>query len=56
MVEAMIAHTPKLRKDPITGKNTSIILQVEDELAAAGAAIGAGWAGLRAMTRHPVPV
>ncbi len=55
MVEAMIAHNPKLRKDPITGKNTSIILQVEDELAAAGAAIGAGWAGLRAMTATSGP-
>ena len=55
MVEAMIAHNPKLRKDPITGKNTSIILQVEDELAAAGAAIGAGWAGLRTMTATSGP-
>ncbi len=55
LVEAMIAHNPKLCKDPITGKNTSIILQVEDELAAAGAAIGAGWAGLRAMTATSGP-
>ncbi|MFZ3151380.1 MAG: 2-oxoacid:acceptor oxidoreductase subunit alpha [Anaerolineaceae bacterium] len=55
MVEAMIAHAPSLRKDPISGKNTCVILQVEDELAAAGAAIGAGWAGLRAMTSTSGP-
>ena len=55
MVESMIAQNPKLRKDPQTGKNTCIILQVEDELAAAGAAIGAGWAGLRAMTSTSGP-
>jgi len=32
-----------------------VILQVEDELAAAGCAIGAGWAGLRAMTATSGP-
>lgn len=55
LVESMIAQNPKLRRDPETGKNTCIILQVEDELAAAGAAIGAGWAGLRAMTATSGP-
>jgi len=55
MVEAMIAQNPSLRKDPQTGKNTCVILQVEDELAAAGCAIGAGWAGLRAMTATSGP-
>jgi len=55
LVESMIAQNPKLRKDPQTGKNTCIILQVEDELAAAGSAIGAGWAGLRAMTATSGP-
>ncbi|MFZ3071480.1 MAG: 2-oxoacid:acceptor oxidoreductase subunit alpha [Anaerolineaceae bacterium] len=55
MVEDMIVHNPNLRKDPISGKNTCAILQVEDELAAIGAAIGAGWAGLRAMTSTSGP-
>lgn len=55
LVESMLAQNPKLRKDPVTGKNTCIILQVEDELAAAGSAIGAGWAGLRAMTATSGP-
>ncbi|MGI6250460.1 MAG: 2-oxoacid:acceptor oxidoreductase subunit alpha [Anaerolineaceae bacterium] len=55
MVEAAIAIGPKIRKDPKTGKNTFAILQVEDELAAAGAAVGAGWAGLRALTATSGP-
>lgn len=55
MVESAIAQVSKLRKDPVTGKNTCVILQVEDELAALGAAIGAGWAGLRSMTSTSGP-
>ncbi len=55
MVEAAIAHVDELRKDPVTGKTTCVILQVEDELAAAGAAVGAGWAGLRSMTSTSGP-
>ena len=38
------------RKDPETGKNLYCILQAEDELAAVGMVIGAGWAGARAFT------
>ncbi len=55
MVEAAIAKVDELRKDPVTGKTTCVILQVEDELAAAGAAVGAGWAGLRSMTSTSGP-
>jgi 2-oxoglutarate ferredoxin oxidoreductase subunit alpha len=55
MVEAMIEWAPKLRKDPKTGKMTCAIVQVEDELAAAGGAAGAGWAGLRALTSTSGP-
>jgi 2-oxoglutarate ferredoxin oxidoreductase subunit alpha len=55
LAESMNEQNPELRKDPVTGKNTCIILQVEDELAAAGCAIGAGWAGLRAMTATSGP-
>lgn len=55
LVESAIGEVNKLRKDPVTGKNTCVILQVEDELAALGAAIGAGWGGLRAMTATSGP-
>ena len=53
--EAMLEYAPKLRKDPETGKNTYAIVQAEDELAAIGMCIGAGWAGLRAMTSTSGP-
>ena len=36
--------------DPETGKATFAIVQAEDEIAAIGMVIGAGWAGARAMT------
>ena len=55
LVEAMIDQVDKLRLDPETGKKSCVILQVEDELAAAGAAVGAGWAGLRSMTATSGP-
>ncbi|NPA92991.1 MAG: 2-oxoacid:acceptor oxidoreductase subunit alpha [Chloroflexi bacterium] len=50
LVETMNQYIPKLRKDPKTGKNTVVVIQAEDELAAVGMTIGAGWAGLRSMT------
>lgn len=53
--EGLQAYLPKLRKDPDTGKNTFAVVQAEDELAAIGMAIGAGWAGLRAMTATSGP-
>ncbi|MFU8826748.1 MAG: 2-oxoacid:acceptor oxidoreductase subunit alpha [Brevefilum sp.] len=55
MVESLITYAPRLRKDPETGKNNFAIVQAEDELAAIGMAIGAGWAGLRAMTSTSGP-
>jgi len=48
-------YLPMLRKDPETGKNTFAVVQAEDELAAIGMAIGAGWAGLRSMTSTSGP-
>ncbi|MBI2351373.1 MAG: 2-oxoacid:acceptor oxidoreductase subunit alpha, partial [Deltaproteobacteria bacterium] len=39
---------PRLRKN--NGKPTYAIIQAEDEIAAAGMIIGAGWAGTRSMT------
>jgi len=50
LAEALIHYLEKLRLDPETGLRTFAIVQAEDELAAIGMAIGAGWAGARAMT------
>jgi 2-oxoglutarate/2-oxoacid ferredoxin oxidoreductase subunit alpha len=55
LAEALHQYLPIMRKDPETGKNTFAIVQAEDELAAIGMAIGAGWAGLRAMTSTSGP-
>jgi 2-oxoglutarate/2-oxoacid ferredoxin oxidoreductase subunit alpha len=50
LAEALIAYLERFRKDPETGKSTFAVVQAEDELAAIGMVIGAGWAGARAMT------
>ena len=42
-------------RDPDTGKNTYAVMQAEDELAAIGMVVGAGWAGARAMTSTSGP-
>jgi 2-oxoglutarate/2-oxoacid ferredoxin oxidoreductase subunit alpha len=55
LAEALMDYLPELRKDPETGKNSFAVLQAEDELAAIGMTIGAGWAGLRAMTSTSGP-
>jgi 2-oxoglutarate ferredoxin oxidoreductase subunit alpha len=53
--ETLNEYIPLLRKDPETGKTTCIVVQAEDELAAIGMTIGAGWAGLRSMTATSGP-
>jgi 2-oxoglutarate ferredoxin oxidoreductase subunit alpha len=53
--EKLGEYLPQLRKDPETGKNTFAVIQAEDELAAIGMAVGAGWSGLRAMTSTSGP-
>ena len=53
--EAILEYAPQLRTDPETGRSTYAILQAEDELAAIGMVVGAGWAGLRAMTATSGP-
>ncbi len=53
--EALNQYLPMLRKDPETGKNTFAVVQAEDELAAIGMAVGAGWGGLRSMTSTSGP-
>ena len=55
LAESTIEYLPQLRTDPKTGKATYAIVQAEDELAAVGMAIGAGWAGLRSMTSTSGP-
>lgn len=50
LVDAFTAFCGRHRKDPATGKNRFAIVQAEDELAAAGMVVGAGWAGARAFT------
>lgn len=53
--EAVMKYRPILQKDPETGKYKLVVVQAEDELAAVGMAIGAGWAGLRSMTATSGP-
>jgi len=55
MVDGLSEFLPLLRKDSATGKNTFAVVQAEDELAAIGMSIGAGWAGLRSMTATSGP-
>ena len=55
LAETLNEYLPIFRKDPVTGKNTCVVIQAEDELAAAGMIIGAGWSGLRAMTSTSGP-
>lgn len=55
LAESLNEYIPTLRKDPKTGKYTCIVVQAEDELAAIGMTIGAGWAGLRSMTSTSGP-
>jgi 2-oxoglutarate/2-oxoacid ferredoxin oxidoreductase subunit alpha len=54
LAEALNDYFPLLRKRE-DGKQTYAVLQAEDELAAIGMAIGAGWSGLRAMTSTSGP-
>ena len=55
LAESCMDYLPMLRNDPETGKNTYAVVQAEDELAAVGMAVGAGWGGLRSMTSTSGP-
>ena len=55
LAELVNQYLPDLRKDPETGKTTCVVVQAEDELAAIGMAVGAGWGGLRSMTSTSGP-
>jgi len=53
LVDGVIKHK-KLRQTE-DGKDTVAVVQAEDELAAAGMIVGAGWAGVRSMTATSGP-
>ncbi|HKQ57816.1 MAG TPA: 2-oxoacid:acceptor oxidoreductase subunit alpha [Candidatus Eisenbacteria bacterium] len=55
LVESLIGYLDRFRKDPATGKATYAVVQAEDEIAAIGMVLGAGWAGARAMTSTSGP-
>jgi 2-oxoglutarate ferredoxin oxidoreductase subunit alpha len=54
VVESLHAYLEQYRRTP-DGQATFAVLQAEDELAAVGMVMGAGWAGARAMTATSGP-
>ena len=55
VVDSFGKYCNRLRIDPGSGKKKFSIIQAEDELAAIGIAIGAGWNGARAFTASSGP-
>jgi len=55
LVDAINDYLPRLRRDSETGEVSCAVIQAEDELAAVGMVVGAGWAGARAMTATSGP-
>jgi 2-oxoglutarate/2-oxoacid ferredoxin oxidoreductase subunit alpha len=55
LMEAFKEYCERFRVDPTTGERRYALIQAEDELAAAGMVIGAGWAGARAFTSTAGP-
>jgi 2-oxoglutarate ferredoxin oxidoreductase subunit alpha len=55
VAEAFTAHCKKFRVDPVTGQNKFAIVQAEDEIAAIGMVLGAGWNGARSFTATSGP-
>ena len=50
LMDAFSSYCSFYRKDKKTGKNNYSVIQAEDELAAVGMALGAGWNGARSFT------
>jgi len=50
LMDAFKAYCKMFRIDEKTGKKNYVIIQAEDELAAAGTVLGANWVGARAFT------
>ncbi len=55
LADALNHDLPELRLDPDTKRPTYSVVQAEDELAALGMVLGAGWAGARSMTSTSGP-
>jgi 2-oxoglutarate ferredoxin oxidoreductase subunit alpha len=55
VIDGLNEYLPQLRVDAETGKPNFAVIQAEDELAAIGMVLGAGWAGARAMTSTSGP-
>jgi 2-oxoglutarate ferredoxin oxidoreductase subunit alpha len=55
LCEGLIAYADRFRVDPESGERKIAVIQAEDELAALGMAVGAGWTGARAMTSTSGP-
>lgn len=55
MIDSLKEYAQELRVDPTTHASTLAIVQAEDELAAIGIVVGAGWAGARALTSTAGP-
>lgn len=55
LVDALTDYAKDLRINKETGEHTYAIVQAEDEIAAIGMVVGAGWAGARAMTSTSGP-
>ena len=55
LCETLIEYLGKYRIDPATGRATFAVVQAEDEIAALGMVLGAGWVGARAMTSTAGP-
>ncbi|WIG58038.1 MAG: 2-oxoacid:acceptor oxidoreductase subunit alpha [Ktedonobacterales bacterium] len=55
LIDALTDYAKSLRVDPETKRATFAIVQAEDEIAAIGMVVGAGWAGARAMTSTSGP-
>ena len=55
LVESLIDYMKEYRIDKETGKATFAVVQAEDELAAVGMVLGAGWAGARSLTSTSGP-
>jgi 2-oxoglutarate ferredoxin oxidoreductase subunit alpha len=55
LIDALKEYLDELRHDPATSEPSYVVVQAEDELAAIGMVIGAGWAGARAMTSTSGP-
>ncbi|WP_221931769.1 2-oxoacid:acceptor oxidoreductase subunit alpha [Thalassomonas sp. M1454] len=55
VIEKFASYCERLRIDPASGKKNFAIVQAEDELAAIGMAIGAGWNGARGFTATSGP-